>query len=40
MRAIGRLAPVLGILQQAAPAEPELAAMWDQTPDGFSVMPS
>ena len=31
MRAIaGRLAPVLGILQQAAPAEPELAAMWHQ----------
>ncbi len=31
MRAIaGRLAPVLGILQQAAPAEPELAAMWDE----------
>jgi AcrR family transcriptional regulator len=29
MRAIaGRLAPVLGILQQAAPAEPELAALW------------
>jgi len=24
----GRLAPVLGILQQAAPAEPELAALW------------
>jgi hypothetical protein len=23
-----RLAPVLGILQQAAPAEPELAALW------------
>jgi AcrR family transcriptional regulator len=31
MRAIaGRLAPVLAILQQAAPAEPELAAMWHQ----------
>jgi AcrR family transcriptional regulator len=31
MRAIAsRLAPVLGILQQAAPAEPELAAMWHQ----------
>ena len=29
MRAIaGRLAPVLSILQQAAPAEPELAALW------------
>jgi AcrR family transcriptional regulator len=29
MRAIvGRLAPVLGILQQAAPTEPELAALW------------
>jgi AcrR family transcriptional regulator len=29
MRTIaGRLAPVLGILQQAAPAEPELAALW------------
>ncbi len=29
MRAIaGRLAPVLGIIQQAAPAEPELAALW------------
>lgn len=24
----GRLAPVLGIFQQAAPAEPELAALW------------
>ena len=24
----GRLAPVLGIVQQAAPAEPELAAVW------------
>lgn len=24
----GRLAPVLGILQQAAPAEPDLAALW------------
>jgi AcrR family transcriptional regulator len=24
----GRLAPVLGIIQQAAPAEPELAALW------------
>jgi AcrR family transcriptional regulator len=31
MRAIaGRLAPVLGILQQAAAAEPELAALWHQ----------
>ena len=31
MRAIaGRLAPVLGIVQQAAPAEPELAVMWHQ----------
>jgi AcrR family transcriptional regulator len=31
MRGIaGRLAPVLGILQQAAPAEPELVAMWHQ----------
>lgn len=31
MRAIaGRIAPVLGIVQQAAPAEPELAAMWHQ----------
>src|ERR1700733_7640099 len=29
MRVIaGRLAPVLGILQQAAPAEPELASLW------------
>ena len=29
MRAIaGRLAPVLGIIQQAAPAEPDLAALW------------
>jgi AcrR family transcriptional regulator len=29
MRAIaGRLAPVLSIIQQAAPAEPELAALW------------
>jgi AcrR family transcriptional regulator len=29
MRTIaGRLAPVLGIVQQAAPAEPELAALW------------
>lgn len=29
MRVIaGRLAPVLGIIQQAAPAEPELAALW------------
>jgi AcrR family transcriptional regulator len=29
MRAIaGRLAPVLGILQQAGPAQPELAALW------------
>ncbi len=29
MRAIaGRLAPVLGIIQQAAPAEPALAALW------------
>ena len=26
----GRLAPVLGIVQQAAPAEPELAVMWHQ----------
>jgi AcrR family transcriptional regulator len=26
----GRLAPVLGILQQAAPAEPELAALWHE----------
>ena len=24
----GRLAPILGILQQAAPAEPDLAALW------------
>src|SRR2546430_6873990 len=32
MRAIaGRLAPVLGILQQAAPAEPELATLWRET---------
>jgi AcrR family transcriptional regulator len=31
MRAIaGRLAPVLSILQQAAPAEPELAALWHE----------
>jgi AcrR family transcriptional regulator len=31
MRAIaGRLAPVLSVLQQAAPAEPELAALWHQ----------
>src|SRR6266581_2503856 len=29
MRTIaGRLAPVLGIIQQAAPAEPELASLW------------
>jgi hypothetical protein len=26
----GRLAPVLSILQQAAPAEPELAALWHE----------
>jgi AcrR family transcriptional regulator len=26
----GRLAPVLGIIQQAAPAEPELAALWHE----------
>ncbi len=26
--AAGRLAPVLGIIQQAAPAEPELASLW------------
>jgi AcrR family transcriptional regulator len=26
----GRLAPVLGILQQAAPAEPELATLWHE----------
>jgi AcrR family transcriptional regulator len=31
MRAIaGRLAPVLSIIQQATPAEPELAALWHQ----------
>ncbi len=31
MRAIaGRLAPVLSIIQQAAPAEPELGALWRQ----------
>ena len=31
MRGIaGRLAPVLSIIQQAAPAEPELAALWRQ----------
>jgi AcrR family transcriptional regulator len=31
MRAIaGRLAPVLGIIQQAGPAEPELAALWHE----------
>jgi len=34
MRAIaGRLAPVLSILQQAAPAEPELAALWREISD-------
>lgn len=34
MRAIAsRLAPVLGIIQQAAPAEPELDAMWHQIAD-------
>jgi AcrR family transcriptional regulator len=27
-RIAGRLAPVLGIVQQAAPADPELAALW------------
>src|SRR5713101_5659875 len=31
MRSIaGRLAPVLGMIQQAAPAEPELAELWRQ----------
>ena len=31
MRTIaGRLAPVLGIIQQAGPAEPELAALWHE----------
>jgi AcrR family transcriptional regulator len=31
MRAIaGRLAPVLGIIQQAGPAEPELSALWHE----------
>jgi AcrR family transcriptional regulator len=29
----GRLAPVLSIVQQAAPAEPELAALWHQVAD-------
>jgi AcrR family transcriptional regulator len=34
MRAIaGRMAPVLSIIQQAAPAEPELAALWRQISD-------
>ncbi len=34
MRAIaGRLAPVLAIVQQAAPAEPELAALWREIAD-------
>src|SRR3984885_513190 len=34
MRGIaGRLAPVLSIIQQAAPAEPELAALWRQVAD-------
>jgi AcrR family transcriptional regulator len=34
MRAIAsRLAPVLGIIQQAAPAEPELDVMWRQISD-------
>jgi len=34
MRGIaGRLAPVLSIIQQAAPAEPELAALWRQIAD-------
>jgi AcrR family transcriptional regulator len=34
MRGIaGRLAPVLSIIQQAAPAEPELAALWRQITD-------
>jgi AcrR family transcriptional regulator len=34
MRGIaGRLAPVLSIIQQAAPTEPELAALWHQITD-------
>lgn len=34
MRTIaGRLAPVLGIVQQAAPAEPQLAALWAEIAD-------
>jgi AcrR family transcriptional regulator len=34
MRGIaGRLVPVLSIIQQAAPAEPELAALWRQVAD-------
>jgi AcrR family transcriptional regulator len=34
MRGIaGRLAPLLSIIQQAAPAEPELAALWRQISD-------
>jgi len=31
----GRLAPVLGIVQQAAPAEPELAALWREIAEGI-----
>jgi AcrR family transcriptional regulator len=38
MRAIaGRLAPVLGVLQQAAPAEPELAALWREIAERRAV---
>jgi AcrR family transcriptional regulator len=32
-RIAGRLAPVLSVIQQAAPAEPELAALWRQVAD-------
>jgi AcrR family transcriptional regulator len=38
MRVIaGRLAPVLGILRQAAPAEPELDAMWHQIAERWAA---
>jgi AcrR family transcriptional regulator len=38
MRGIaGRMAPVLSIIQQAAPAEPELAALWRQIADRRAV---
>ena len=38
MRAIaGRLAPVLGIIQQAAPSDPELAALWREIAERRAV---